>query len=228
MSQDKNIPAQRGKSVRDENNERSRWATTDYHRVKMITYMNALKDRSELIQRLDELILESLTTDEEIVNEIMSSSDYHTKIQERIIALTEALERFTADEEASLNAVSPNERTIVNQDHARLPKFQLKSFSRDVLSYQEFWETYNSAVHSNENLDNVTKFSYLRGLLEDQAASSISWLSLSSENYEEAVQLLQARYGNKQIFISAHIDKLLGLPNVYSSSDTSKLREIYI
>ena len=94
--------------------------------------MNALKDRSELIQRLDELILESLTTDEEIENEIMSSSDYHTKIEERIIALTEALERFIADEEASLNAVSPNERTLVNQDHARLPKLQLKSFSGDV------------------------------------------------------------------------------------------------
>ena len=121
--------------------------------------------------------MESLTTDDGIENEIISSSDYHTKIQERIIALIAALERFTTEEEASLNAVCPNERTLVNQDHARLPKLQLKSFSGDVLSYQEFWETYNSAVHSNENLDNVTKFSYLRGLLEDQAASSISGLS---------------------------------------------------
>ena len=133
MSQDKNIPAQRrgnkAYATKLMNEVDGLLPTiTKNDRVKMITYINALKNRSELIQRLDELILESLTTDDEIENEIMSSSDYHTKIEERIIALTEALERFTAEEEASLNTVSPNERTLVNQDHARLPKLQLKSF----------------------------------------------------------------------------------------------------
>ena len=113
-----------------------------------------------------------------------------------------------------------------NSDNAKLPKLHLKSFSGDILHFPEFWESFHSVVH-NSSLDTITKLNYLRSLLEGSAAATISGLSLNSENYTEALTLLKSRYGNKQVLISAHIDKLMNLPVIYSSPEIKKLREVY-
>ena len=42
-------------------------------------------------------------------------------------------------------------------------------------------------------------------------------------NYDEAISLLRSRYGNKQVLISAHIDKLLNLTPVSLSNNFKKL-----
>ena len=49
----------------------------------------------------------------------------------------------------------------------------------------------------------------------------------TADNYDEAVNLLQSKYGNKQVLISAHIDKLLSLPTVKTVNELHKLREVY-
>ena len=43
------------------------------------------------------------------------------------------------------------------------------------------------------------------------ANSVISGLSLTSENYEKAIDLLRQRYANPQVLISAHMKKLVSL-----------------
>ena len=110
---------------------------------------------------------------------------------------------------------------------ARLPKLTLKTFSGDILKFNEFWQSYELSIHYNNTLDAVTKFNYLRNLLEGDAASSISGLSLTGVNYNEAINILHSRYGNKQVLISSHIDKLLSLPSVNSSNDLQDLRKLY-
>ena len=72
------------------------------------------------------------------------------------------------------------------------------------------------------------KYTYLRSLLDGDAAAAISGLSLTAENYDEAVSLLRSRYGNKQVLISAHIDKLLNLSSLATSSTTKNLRYLLI
>ena len=42
------------------------------------------------------------------------------------------------------------------------------------------------------------KFNYLRNYLQGSTLSAIAGLSLTSENYDEAVQLIQDCFGNKQ------------------------------
>ena len=93
--------------------------------------------------------------------------------------------------------------------------------------FQEFWESFESAVDKDTKLDKIMKFTYLRSLLEDEAAAVISGLSLTSSNYDVALSLLRDRYANKQVLISSHIDQLLNLPTVNSSVDTVRLRNLY-
>ena len=110
---------------------------------------------------------------------------------------------------------------------ARLPKLQLKPFKGDRLKFQEFWESFDNAVHSDPKIDKITKYTYLRTLLEGEAAVVISGYPLTAKNYDDVVTALKSRYGNRQVLVSAHIDQILNLPTVTTSSDTKKLRELY-
>ena len=92
--------------------------------------------------------------------------------------------------------------------------------------FQSFWEIFNSSVNSNPDLDKICKFSYLKGLLKDKASDAILGLSLTSENYDEAVTILKSRFGNPQIVIQTNIDVLLSLQNIESCSDICLLRKM--
>ena len=63
-------------------------------------------------------------------------------------------------------------------------------------------------------------------MLEGAALRSVQGLSLTEENYQAAIDLLQQRFGNQQQVISAHMDELLKIP-VCSGDKTSQLRFIY-
>ena len=55
----------------------------------------------------------------------------------------------------------------------------------------------------------------------------ISGLTLTSENYKEAVYLLRQRYANPQVLISAHMKKFVSLNNVKSVHDVKGLRKLF-
>ena len=73
----------------------------------------------------------------------------------------------------------------------------------------------------------MDKFNSLKSLLEKSAAAMIEGLSLTESNYETAIELLQQRFGDKQVVISSHMDSLLQLPQLRSSTDTKGLRRLY-
>lgn len=50
---------------------------------------------------------------------------------------------------------------------------------------------------------------------------------MTDSNYDTAVDLLQGRFGRKDIVISAHMSKLLILTPVKRSSDVVALRHLY-
>ena len=54
--------------------------------------------------------------------------------------------------------------TASNQSH-HLPKLALPTFSGNILEWQTFWDSYESAVHENPVLTNVQKFNYLKAQL---------------------------------------------------------------
>ena len=77
---------------------------------------------------------------------------------------------------------------------------------------QRFWDSFDSAINSNQSLTAVEKFCYLRASLRGPAAATINGLNLSSANYEAAVALLKERYGEPQKVINAHMDALVNHP----------------
>ena len=82
-------------------------------------------------------------------------------------------------------------------------------------------------IHENDSLNEINKFAYLKSFLYDSTKLRISGLSLSSENYKEAIDLLKQRYGNTQVLINAFMKKLVQLPAVQNSNNVKWLRLFY-
>lgn len=107
----------------------------------------------------------------------------------------------------------------------QLPKLVVDKFKGEYTKWQTFKDSFDAAVNNNSTLSNVQKFNYLRSYLTDEAYSCISGLTLTNENYDEAIKLLTERYGNKTTIISSHVNKLLEISPVGES--TTELREMY-
>ena len=93
----------------------------------------------------------------------------------------------------------------------RLPKLQLPNFDGYILKWPEFWDIYESSVHRQESIPNVVKFSYLKGALRGSAALAITGISVTNENYEVVIKILQEKFGNKESIIEALYAKLQNL-----------------
>jgi hypothetical protein len=89
-------------------------------------------------------------------------------------------------------------------------------------------DSFGAAVGNDVNLDNVQKFQYLRAQLTGEAARTIVGLSLTSENYNNAMELLKERYGQKHKIVAAYMKALWGLPSPTGNCrNLSGLRNFY-
>ena len=109
----------------------------------------------------------------------------------------------------------------------KLPKLELKKFDGDHSKWISFWDTFEASVHKNESLSAIDKFNYLISRLERSAAEAISGLTLTASNYDEAIEILKGRFGNKQQIINRHMAILLNLDTVTSHLNMRSLRKLH-
>ncbi|XP_063404673.1 uncharacterized protein LOC134688131 [Mytilus trossulus] len=100
--------------------------------------------------------------------------------------------------------------SAISSNH-RLPKLILPTFNGNILEWQSFWDSYESAVHYNPTLTDVQKFNYLKAQLENEAAQTIAGFSLTNANYAEAVNVLIERFGQTHKITQAHLQALLAI-----------------
>ena len=189
----------------------------------------------ELIAALNETILVQVE-EENIEAEIADASEFMDEID---ICLT-TLHGVTRVE--TENVVAPStqanssrqDQQVDKPGHGgsgsskvRLPKLHIPSFDGNFKDWSVFWDSFDSAINSNQSLTPIGRFFYLRASLRGSAAATINGLSLSSANYEAAVALLKERYGDPQKIINVHMDALVNLPIVENARDLEALRHLY-
>ena len=64
--------------------------------------------------------------------------------------------------------------SIASPSTSCLPKLSIPIFSGDLLTWQSFWDCFNSAVNSNTTLLDVQKLSYLRAQLQGDASRVVA------------------------------------------------------
>ena len=79
------------------------------------------------------------------------------------------------------------------------------------------------AVHQS-TIPDVEKFGYLRDYLKGEAQLCVENLELTDANYAVAIATLRRTYGNQDVLIDAHMNKLDSLTQIKDASDTSAIR----
>ncbi|XP_056016813.1 uncharacterized protein LOC130053512 [Ostrea edulis] len=107
----------------------------------------------------------------------------------------------------------------------RLPKLELPSYNGDNIKFQEFWDAFDATINRNSKLSRIEKFNYLQSKLTGEAKAAISGMSLTHENYDVAIDIIQERFGDAQSVIHKHYMELINIQPV--TNDTLSLRRLY-
>ena len=170
-------------------------------KVKFCKKVRKLEDLQEQI--------EVLLTEEEVETELSEVAAYYdAKIHPASSAACVKIRTLQkAEEEESVSVASAASSTSCTID-AKLPRIEIQKFSGGVKDWLEFWGLFKVTVEENKLAD-ITKFSYLKSLLDGEAKSVVAGLAVTAANYKTACELLEKRYGGTEQLIFFHIQALL-------------------
>ena len=103
------------------------------------------------------------------------------------------------------------EDNAVEHVNVKYEDIPIDTFYGDYVKWSSWWQQYNNNFHSKP-MPSITKFRYLRKYTKGRAKRAIEGLSETAENYENAVNTLKSRFGNKVLIINAINVELLMLP----------------
>ncbi|XP_053388319.1 uncharacterized protein LOC123543829, partial [Mercenaria mercenaria] len=161
------------------------------------TIEDSLRQKQQTITEIHEKIIDVIPEDdgEQIETEILDHNEYIYNLQTKI------------------QKVASFKKNHTNSSvYHRLPILDLPRFDGNILDWQSFWDSYESAIHTNPSLSGVQKFNYLKSSLRGEAGQTIAGFALTNANYDKAVSLLHERYGQKDRIIQTYMRALLEVP----------------
>ena len=156
---------------------------------------------------LDLLSLDEAFDQEDIEAEVESAMEFIVNVNKSLFKINEKLvkkEVLKNDDdnrsscyrsESMRVSIAITGGTILRMN---LPKLELQKFSGDSKKFTSWWDSYDSVIDRNDLLD-VEKFQYLCSLLVGKALNAITGLPPTSENYHHVIEILQSRFGKKDV-----------------------------
>uniref|UniRef100_A0A7I4YWZ2 DUF1758 domain-containing protein n=1 Tax=Haemonchus contortus TaxID=6289 RepID=A0A7I4YWZ2_HAECO len=131
------------------------------------------------------------------------NQDEEQKVSEHI---EKAQELISRTEETLLDLLGRKQEILFAREHREspevtapatkfeLPRIAVPEFTGKAWQWDNFWELYNSTVHS-QPLSDLQKFNYLLRSLKEDARESIARYQVTSANYGLAIDHLKSKYG---------------------------------
>ena len=82
----------------------------------------------------------------------------------------------TVSVEQNSNSLSNNNAPLSTPNRSKLPKLVLPKFRGDVTQWRAFWDTFNTAIHSNSFLTQIDNFNHLNSLFEGITGNSRTYI----------------------------------------------------
>ncbi len=80
----------------------------------------------------------------------------------------------------------------------------ISKFNGNYTDWTRFWEQYKAGIGADD-ISNVTKFSYLKELLEPKVRALVDGLLLTTEGFERAKNILKTKYGKESKIVNAYM-----------------------
>ena len=205
--------------------------TQQYDESKIL--LATLTKKIVLLEKCDSDIMEHLTSDEDITAEIEDATTFSDKVIETKTKLEMKIKYFEQKSKSIVKTDDDDEESPPSA-HAtsrpvqiKLPSIEIGEYNGSLLTWNVFWDKFEVAVHSRSDLADIQKYTYLKSYLTGEAKRSIQGISYDKDNYQNAIDALTARFGNKQLRISAHMKELQNVKGVQSINDVAGMRRMY-
>ncbi|KAK3751387.1 hypothetical protein QZH41_002580 [Actinostola sp. cb2023] len=107
----------------------------------------------------------------------------------------------------------------------KLPKLVITKFDGKLEHWLSFWGKFEVEIDSAE-ISSVTKFAYLKELVEPRVGQAIDALPLTMEGYERAKNILKSKYGKTSEIINVYVENIMALP-VINGTNPGKIHQFY-
>ena len=100
----------------------------------------------------------------------------------------------------------------MNVSEGKLPSLDCSTFSgkeKDKFAFNTFFNQFKNVIGSRKNLSDANKLTYLVGCLRDYALSVVKHLSITDDNYEIAIQMLEREFLDKEFIIDETYKNIL-------------------
>ena len=97
------------------------------------------------------------------------------------------------------------------QSRCRLPALELATFDGEMQGYESWWLAFDTHVHSDNNIPNVSKYQYLLKSVKGPAKAIVSCFRADGNGYIAAIGALKDHYAGKEIQIDNVIDRFYDL-----------------
>ena len=113
------------------------------------------------------------------------------------------------DELKNKNMTSSIEHTE-KASAAKLPKLVITKFNGTPQDCLRFWNQFEAEIDKSQ-VAAVTKFSYLKELVEPKVRNAIEGLPFTVEGYERAKSILKSKYGKPCEIVHAYVQNIISL-----------------
>ncbi|XP_013149246.1 PREDICTED: uncharacterized protein LOC106111652 [Papilio polytes] len=168
-----------------------------------------------LYARFDEVQLQIECLVDEVDAQYVSREDFESKYYKALSNAQDLLAACSNSPSSDFKSITSNRKLV------KLPTIQLPKFNGSYENWLEFRDTFASLIHSNDDIDDINKFHYLRACLESSAAVVIKSIEFSASNYSVAWKVLCERYDNKRLLIQNHVVTLFNIEPIPKESSCS-------
>ena len=112
-----------------------------------------------------------------------------------------------------------------SKQSVKLIKLVITKYNGALENWLSFWNKFEAEI-DKADLPAVTKFAYLKQLVEPRVRKGIDGLPFSPEGYERTKNILKANYGKTSEIINAYVENILALPTI-SGTNAAKIHDFY-
>ena len=174
---------------------------------------------ADIEREIDETDNEILYLSQYLQNAEMKSED--EKREKEKIRLNEQreeelyFEKRKLEQQASLGsnvdkAANPEQAKVSS---VKMPKLIISKYDGSYERWLSFWNKFEAEI-DNTTLPAITKFSYLKELLEPKVCDEIDGLPFTVEGYTRAKNILKTNHGNTSEIVRAYITNIQELPTI--------------
>lgn len=189
---------------------------------QLVVFEENMVKLESVIKELNREALKQTKQDEEDLIQLMKHKQFEKEMQFEEEKFQRRMAYEKKIEEARHVQINTKEKSKSN---SKLPKLVISKFNGELTDWLRFWNQFQAEIEAAE-IPVVTKFSYLKELLEAKVRVCVDSLPLTSEGYERAKNILKTKYGKDSEIVNAYIQNILLLPQIQGSK-TTEIHKFY-